>query len=211
MLAARPQVRPGKTDNPPLMFRREGRDPAVCVGSSTVTTDLKCVYVSFGPCVCLTVFMQGCVCMCVCQTRPPGSGSAVAKQLTLLSDRLTDFHKLIWLWGRWHATLMKLFTCCQWKRYCSGSDDDDGDDEEAYKTQCTHNDSECVGVGEMMDTTPYWQGKNREISPEDAQVCYVIGTSVTTPNKAAWLVLTYLPSRWHLWIWNVTNKPSHSE
>lgn len=44
----------------------------------------KCAYVK------ACIYARG-ECARVCQTRPRGSGSAVAKQLTLLSDRLTDF------------------------------------------------------------------------------------------------------------------------
>lgn len=134
-LAAHPQVRVGKADHPCWCLGKGGGDHScvICVSvrrleskctvqacththkhiipSACPTWHLVCVLDKFGLCMC--VVWHG-VCVCV-QTRPCGSESAVAKQLTLLSDRLTDFHKLIWLWGRRQKTLMKLFTSGHWK------------------------------------------------------------------------------------------------
>lgn len=154
-----PSGETGEDRSPPLMFGRGRRRAQLCVwgGSGgeggcrerdyqrmsvqyepthailSAYWDNVCVSDSFGLCVSVCA-----VAVCVCQRRPRSSGSAVAKQLTLLSDRLTDFHKLIWLSGRRHETLMKLFTSCQWKIHCSYHGDDSDDDDELTPKNLTH-------------------------------------------------------------------------
>lgn len=93
----------------------------------TICTKKVYIFACVGVCACVWV--------CVCQAKPCSSGSAVTKQLTVLSDRLTDFHKLIRLWGRWHKMLMKRFTSCQWKCiYTSRAEECHNDDDKKKLT-----------------------------------------------------------------------------
>ena len=116
LLRASPQVREGEARSPNVEVGKAGTQLCVCMCVRESLSAYVCLFgcllcrcvcgkvcvfvcvdVCVGRLVCVCVCVDVCVgrSVCVCQSGPYGSGCAVAKQLTLLSDRMTALQRLI--------------------------------------------------------------------------------------------------------------------